>query len=135
MLKKVFLDTNIVADIIDAQRVHHQSAMRLVEKLIDEAYDICISEDMLSTLFYISKDKKGTLDFFQNVIFEDWEILHFGHTVVRDGVATALKEALDLEDVLQCLCAKNHGCDTIVTNDMRFYNCGIRIVSAEAFLV
>lgn len=135
MLKKVFLDTNIVADIIDAQRAHHQSAMRLVEKLIDEAYDICISEDMLSTLFYISKDKKGTLDFFQNVIFEDWEILHFGHTVLYDGVAIALKETMDLEDVLQCLCAKHHGCDTIITNDTRFYDCGICIVGAEQYLV
>lgn len=131
MSKKIFLDTNIVADIIDAKRENHTKAMKLMEKIIDDNQVVCISEDMLTTLFYISKNKKETLEFFQNVIFIDWEILNFTKDILQNGVELSLQNALDLEDVLQCLCAKQCGCETIVTNDNKFYNCGIEVKSYD----
>lgn len=50
MTKKAFLDTNIVADVMDGARVKHKDAMRLLERLILDEYDIRISEDMITTL-------------------------------------------------------------------------------------
>ncbi|MDD2652771.1 MAG: type II toxin-antitoxin system VapC family toxin [Sulfurimonas sp.] len=131
MSKKIFLDTNVVADIIDAKRENHTKAMKLMEKTVNDNYVVCISEDMLTTLFYISKNKKETLEFFQNVIFIDWEILNFTKDILQNGVELSLQNALDLEDVLQCLCAKQSGCETIVTNDNKFYNCGIEVKSYD----
>jgi len=125
--KKIFLDTNIVADLIDAKRENHTKAINLMEKIIDNNHVVYISEDMLTTLFYISKNKKETLEFFQNVIFVDWKILNFTKEMLQDAVELSLKNSLDLEDVLQCLCAKNIGCETIITNDSRFYDCGVEI--------
>lgn len=61
--QSLFLDTNIVADMIDAFRVNHQQAMQRIKKLIFDAYDIFISEDMLSRLSYLSSDKKAHLSF------------------------------------------------------------------------
>ena len=58
MANKIFLDTNIVVDIIDKSRAKHKIALDFLEYLILEEYIICISEDMLTTLFYILKDKK-----------------------------------------------------------------------------
>jgi len=46
----------------------------------------------------------------------------------------SLEKDLDLEDVLQCLCAKENGCDVFITNDRKFYDCGINIMTTEAFL-
>jgi len=52
-------------------------AKRLVSFLVVNGYDVCINEDMLSTIFYLQKDKKKTLEFFK-VIQKRWHILPFG---------------------------------------------------------
>ncbi len=134
MSKKIFLDTNVVADIIDAKREGHQRAMGLVEKAIYDDVVLCLSEDMLTTLFYISKEKAKTLEFFKNVVFVDWEILNFSKETLFEGVELAQSGNLDLEDMLQCLCAKYGGCMAIVTNDNKFFDCGLKIFSVERFL-
>lgn len=134
MGKKIFLDTNIVADIIDAKRVNHVRSMELMKKLIVEGSTVCISEDMITTLFYISKEKSATLQFFKNVVFVDWEILYFGNNVLIEGVDLALESHIDLEDLLQCLCAKKYGCDTIITNDLSFSSCGIEVKKMEEYM-
>ena len=36
MNKKVFLDTNIVADIIDSKRLNHDLSITFMEKLLNE---------------------------------------------------------------------------------------------------
>jgi len=132
--KKIFLDTNIVADIIDVNRKGHMQSMKLMERLIDEMAEIYVSEDMLTTLFYISKDKKKTLEFFRHVVFTDWVVLHFGKDVLQEGVGVALEQEADLEDVWQCLCAKQEGCGALITNDLMFLTCGIEVVTVEKYL-
>ena len=131
MNNKVFLDTNIVADLLDSNRPNHRNSLGLVEELIKDDTAICISEDMISTLYYITKDKKATLDFFKNVIFVDWEVLSFGKELLQDAVELSIKEDQDLEDILQCLCAKINGCNALITNDKLFYDCGIEIQGSD----
>ncbi|MCV6608281.1 MAG: type II toxin-antitoxin system VapC family toxin [Campylobacterales bacterium] len=130
-MNRVFLDTNIVADLLDSSRNNHQKALELIEKLIYQDTTICISEDMITTLYYISKDKEATLDFIENVVLEDWEVLSFGEKVMKEAVALSKKKNEDLEDLLQCLCGKENGCSVIYTNDKKFVDCGIEIVSLE----
>lgn len=134
MNKKVFLDTNIVADVMNGARAHHKDAMRLLERLVSDDYVVCISEDMISTLYYISKDKASALEFFKNVIFIDWDILIFGKDILTQGIQISLDNGVDLEDALQCLCAKNNGCNILITNDKKFFDCGIEILTVERFL-
>lgn len=122
MNRRVFFDTNIVADIIDSSRQNHTKALELASFLIDENITICISEDMITTLYYISKDKHSTLQFLQNVVFEDWEILNFSKAVLKKATQLSLTNGADLEDLLQSLCAKEAQCEAIYTNDTGFYS-------------
>ncbi len=133
MANRIFLDTNIVADLIDDDRVNHLKSIEFLEYLILTNCEICISEDMITTLFYISKDKKSSLAFFKNVIYKDWKVMMFGQKLLKQATDISLIESLDLEDVLQCLCAKENGCSALITNDKKFYNCGIDILSIEEF--
>jgi len=133
-VNRVFLDTNIVADIIDKSRTNHNLAMESLERLIDNESTICISEDMITTLFYISKEKKWTLEFFKNVVFIDWEILNFSKNILIEAVEIALGGEFDLEDILQSLCAKYNECEVIITNDKKFYNCNIDVVNVHEYL-
>ncbi len=57
----------------------------LWEKLIVEKHTIVISEDMLSTIFYIGKDKKKTLEFFK-IITKRWTVSTFGKKVMEDAI-------------------------------------------------
>jgi predicted nucleic acid-binding protein len=130
----IYLDTNIIADMIDGARDNHELSLALLKKLMFEGYDIFISEDMLSTLYYISDDKKATLDFFENIVYVDWQLVSFGMDVVKEATHLSLTKGLDLEDTLQCLCAKKNGCTMLVTNDKKFVDCGVEIVNYERFL-
>ena len=132
--EKVFLDINIVADIIDTTRSGHPASSKLLETLIIGSCDICISEDMLSTLYYISKDKEKTLLFFENIVYIDWNILGFGMEVIQKATKLSLEQTQDFEDILQCLCAKENDCSIFITNDKKFHRCGIEIFSVETFL-
>jgi predicted nucleic acid-binding protein len=134
IVNKIFLDTNIVADIIDKSRPNHNQSLELLKQLIFSDYEICISEDIITTLYYILKDKKSTLNFLKNVILIDWTILIFGKSVLNEAIELSLEKNVDLEDTLQCLCAKENGCKILITNDKKFYDCGISICTIEDFL-
>lgn len=131
---KIYLDTNIVADMIDKSRQNHKSSVTLLKKAITHNYTVCISEDMLSTLYYISKNKRVTLEFFKNIIFIDWQILSFGKDIIESATDISFENDHDLEDILQCLCAKENGCFALITNESKFYDCGLKVCTADVFL-
>ncbi len=133
MRKKVFLDTNIIIDFWDDKRDGHIQVQLLMKHLILNNYTIMISEDMLSTIFYILKDKKRTLLFLQKIV-KSWEIVSYGLPLIKNAIDLSLEKDLDLEDLLQCLCAKENSCEVLITGDGGFFDCGINILTANEFL-
>ena len=131
---KIYLDTNVVADIIDETRMNHTISLKLLKYLALNNCNIYISEDMLTTLYYILKDKKEILIFFKNLVFIDWNVSAFGLDVIKSATNLSLENSFDLEDVLQCLCAKQNGCEVLITNDNKFYDCGLEIYKTVEFL-
>jgi len=131
--KHIYFDTNVVLDIINNTRINHESANILFKFCIFNNYKIVVSEDMLSTVFYINKNKRQVLKFFK-VIQNDWHISIFGKDVIKDAIDLSLEKNIDLEDVLQCLCAKENGCEVLITNDKKFYDCGLSVCTTEEFL-
>ena len=131
--KKVFFDANIILDILDSSRYGNVDAKLLWKKIVVNDIDIVISEDMLSTIFYVNKNNKNTLEFF-SMIEKRWTISDFGKKLIKDAINLSLEKNLDLEDTLQCLCAKKNNCDVLITNDKKFYDCGVKIMSTKEFL-
>ena len=129
----IFLDINVVVDFIESSRAGHQAAVELIQHLTINDYAIHISEDMLTTIYYIAKNKKVALSFLKNIV-DDWRVLAFGMQVVERGIDLSLKHELDLEDVLQCLCANENDCKMLITNDKQFYDCGLPIQKVNEFL-
>ena len=117
----------------DSSRPRHLETTQLFSFLIKNDYNIFISEDMISTLFYISKDKKKMLKFLE-VIQTEWTISAFGKDVIKNAIKLSLSSNLDLEDLLQCLCAKENGCEVLLTNDVKFLDCGVKVMNVDAFL-
>jgi predicted nucleic acid-binding protein len=134
MDKKLFLDTNIVIDIIDEARKSHQKAKETLLKIIDEDYEVYVSEDMISTIYYILKGNQKVLLFFKSIL-KEWNVVPFGVDVINQAIDFCLDNGSDLEDTMQCICAKNYECKLFLTNDKKFVDCGIDIVNYDRFLV
>jgi len=133
-MKNIFLDTNIVLDFLDKKRSLHLKAKELITKLTIEDYSIFISEDMLNTIFYISKEKEKVLLFFETII-EKWSVVPYGLTLISEAITKCqVNKGQDLEDTLQCLCSRKHDCIYIVTSDKGFVDCGIEIVNYDGIL-
>ena len=133
-MKRVFLDTNILVDLLDEKREKNDLAIKLIEKLINEDYEIFISEDMLSTVYYIVKNKEKVLNFYKDIVDDKyWHIVPFREDVIQKAIDFSLKHNKDFEDALQCFVAKKHKCISI-TEDKKFVNCGIKILNYEEFL-
>lgn len=130
---KIYLDINVIIDFTDSSRKRHLETTQLFSFLIKNDYNIFISEDMLSTLYYISKDKKKILQFLK-VIQESWTVSSFGKDVIKNAIGLSLEKNVDLEDLLQCLCAKENDCEVFLTNDIKFFDCGVKIMSVNEFL-
>ncbi len=133
MIQNIFLDTNIILDFLDDKREDHKKVQQLIQYLILNNYKITLSEDMLSTIFYIIKDKKATLQFFKTII-RKWNIVPYGLELIEEAIDIALEKDLDLEDLLQCLCAKKYDSRILITKDKGFYNCGLTLYTTNDFL-
>jgi len=131
--KRIFLDTNIILDFLDDKRPKHSHAMILLDRLSRDGWRIVISEDMFSTIFYIRRGNRRVLEFFRYVLRE-WSVVPYGKPLMREAVERALRESLDLEDTLQCLCAKKEECAIVVTEDQGFVDCGVRVMGYDKAL-
>ncbi|CAA6808223.1 MAG: Putative nucleic acid-binding protein [uncultured Sulfurovum sp.] len=133
-MKNIFLDTNIILDFLDKKRPLHTESKALISKLITEDYSIFISEDMLSTIFYISKDKEKVLLFFETII-DKWSVVPYGVALISQAITNCkTHQGQDLEDTLQCLCAKKHDCVYIITSDKGFVDCGVEVLNYDEML-
>jgi len=132
MEDKIFLDTNIILDFLDKNRKNNSLAMETMQFLILNDYKIFISDDMLSTIYYINKDKKKTLMFFRDIL-DIFNIVYFDKEIISESLDIAIKNSCDLEDTLQCVCAKQNKCKFILTNDKKFVECGVEIINYDYF--
>ncbi len=131
-MNRVFLDTNILIDFLNEKRENHLLAVEMLVKFIEDDYEIYISEDMLSTIYYLVKDKQKVLKFFYDII-DEWNIVSFDRDVILEAIEFSLNKNKDFEDVLECFTAKKYDC-VLITNDKSFVNCGIKITGYKGDL-
>ncbi|MDD3466482.1 MAG: type II toxin-antitoxin system VapC family toxin [Campylobacterales bacterium] len=133
MANKLFLDTNIIIDIIDEARPSHPKAKATLIKIIQDDYEVYVSEDMISTVYYILRGNAKVLHFFKSILSQ-WHIVPFGTDVIAEAIEVCISSGKDLEDTMQCLCAKKHGCTLLLTSDQTFIDCGVALMTYEQFL-
>ena len=134
---KIFLDTNIVLDFLDDKRFENKKAIKLINGAIINKDQLVISEDILTTIYYIAKktvSRKDILIFFEMITF-DFLIVGFGKNVIKKSIKLCQKnDKLDFEDVLQSVCAGSNNCDIIITNDKKFPVIKVPVKTTKDFL-
>ena len=130
-MKRVFLDTNILIDYIQA-RAGGDDAKQLLMRGRDGEVSLYASFLTFANMAYILNGKAD--------IYELFAMLTSFITVLPmdgDQLQAALSQrAKDFEDMLQYQCAKVAGCDTIITGNKRHFTefCDMPLMTANEFL-
>ena len=130
-MKRVFLDTNILIDYIQA-RAGGDDAKQLLMRGRDGEVSLYASFLTFANMAYILDGKAD--------IYELFAMLTSFITVLpmdSDQLLAALSQrAKDFEDMLQYQCAKVAGCDTIITGNKRHFTefCDLPLMTANEFL-
>ena len=134
---KIFLDANVVIDFLDGQRRYHNLSVQFFKQAIKNNDKLIISEDILTTVFYVCKKEiaqKKIFDFFE-LLNTEFMISGFGSTVIEKSIKLCRSNnKFDFEDVLQSVCAESNECDLIITNDKNFPELKVSILPIKEFI-
>lgn len=134
-MKKVFLDTNVLLDVIEKR-----PGLAEAQKIIDYASGDCFTRLYVSTLtianaayvirrrplLEIKQCLKECMGFCNVLPMNDMQLFE----AIRSG------NSPDFEDNLQIMCAEYGGCDLIVTNNVSHFrpHTDIPVLSPEEFI-
>lgn len=129
-MKKIFLDTNIVLDLLI--REEYKSQIRdLISR--SEEYDLYISYLTVANAAYIMR-KYPTFELKSNLrlILELFEIISNDKVQIEKALQA---DSSDFEDMLQYQSAKSIGCDVILTRNLKdFKFSDIPVMDVMTFL-
>lgn len=115
---KLFLDTNVLIDIIDADRPERQSALTFLEIADYNGIQLFTTGICVATTAYVI----GNAPAFRRSMKRLSEIIHIAP--VTDEITALATESghPDYEDSLLIACAHTSGCDAIITRDASHFN-------------
>ena len=130
-MKRVFLDTNILIDYIQA-RAGGDDAKQLLMRGLDGEVSLYASFLTFANMAYILNGKADIYELF-TMLTEFITVLPMDSDQLQAALSHRVK---DFEDMLQYQCAKVGGCDTIITGNKRHFTefCDLPLMTANEFL-
>ena len=134
-MKRVFLDTNVLLDGLDAQREQHSWGQMLLTLSQDGAIKGITSTQCLVDFSYLyTKGQKARISELGDLIQDLNNILTIQDTTRYDLLLAATHYRDDFEDAVLTAVALSADCDVIVTRDKDFDDpYGLPIVSPDEF--
>ncbi|MBR2237724.1 MAG: PIN domain-containing protein [Prevotella sp.] len=134
-MMRVFLDTNILLDIIEARQKFLLASSNVFDLGIKRRIELFATPLTFANCVYTARKNVG----YENAIHGLKALKAYVKTTTMDDnqVMDALcSDMPDFEDMLQYKAAEAAGCDAIVTRDKKrhFPQKGIPVLSPEAFL-
>ncbi len=127
---KVFLDANIILDMIDLDRGHADQTKQHLKSYIRNGDLLYTSCDIFTTVFYVASKKvehQQLLDTLEKIL-DFVAIIPIDINTISQAIQISkTTNHKDLEDILQYVCAREYGCERIITNDQKFYSPDIEI--------
>lgn len=128
-MKRIFLDANIVLDLLDGQRPGHADAL-LLEKAVESSQSICLCAwHTLSIVAYVGAKVFGKEEIHQLLkeLLVSWTVPDTGTEEARNAF---IYLSGDYEDAMQIASAVAGRADYLVTRDKDgFSKCPVKIVS------
>ena len=132
-MKKIFVDTNILLDLLFQRRGFFLDAKRLFNYSKSRNIDIFISAISINTIYYLLQ-KKFTKEHSKHLleyIYDITDILPFDENIIFLAHQSSFK---DLEDAFQYFTAKKYNIPVIITRNQKdFLVDDISIVDIKEF--
>ena len=132
-MKKIFVDTNILLDLLFQRRGFFLDAKRLFNYSKSRNIDIFISAISINTIYYLLQ-KKFTKEYSKHLleyIYDITDILPFDENIIFLAHQSSFK---DLEDAFQYFTAKKYNIPVIITRNQKdFLADDISIVDIKEF--
>lgn len=124
-MNKIYIDTNIILDLLDANRITHKDSLKLLSfYLNDSNTELFVNSDSLTNIFYILRYrvKLSFLDSIEKIenIKDMFEIVSIEKNEIELAIEICKNgEFKDFEDALQYICALKADCELIITNNIK----------------
>lgn len=135
-MKKVFLDTNIIVDLIADRRPFSKHAIEIFNKAEEKKIEIFTSSHSIATTHYLLKkylDEKPLREVLYNLL-DYLTVVPVDIDVLKKGLRSKHK---DFEDAIQILCASSiKKIDCIVTRNTKdFKDCEILVMTPNELCI
>lgn len=135
-MKKVFLDTNIIVDLIADRRPFSKHAIEIFNKAEEKKIEIFTSSHSIATTHYLLKkylDEKPLREVLYNLL-DYLTVVPVDIDVLKKGLRSKHK---DFEDAIQILCASSiKKIDCIVTRNTKdFKDCEILVMTPDELCI
>ena len=135
-MKKVFLDTNIIVDLIADRRPFSKFAIEIFNKAEEKKIEIFTSSHSIATTHYLLKkylDEKPLGEVLYNLL-DYLTVVPVDIDVLKKGLRSKHK---DFEDAIQVLCASSIAkIDCIVTRNTKdFKDCEILVMTPDELCI
>ena len=116
---KIFLDTNILVDLLDNSRQNFLEAATVFEAAKEGILDVCLSSQSITDCAYIARKKPaGVYRAAMSRIMPFVDIV----PVTKEHIAEAVSSACpDFEDAALIACAEDNLCDIILTANVSHF--------------
>lgn len=131
---RVFLDTNILFDVLDNKAIKHSLSESLFNSLLERNIIIYVSPTSFAVIFYLISKSLKDKQWARKVILQFFSALKFSREdyIIMEKVMNSNFE--DLEDAMQYFSAQDAGVDCIITNNLTdFPKKGVPVYSIENF--
>ena len=134
MMKKVFVDTDIIIDLLAMREPHYQFSARLFSKADEGDLKIYVSSLSLSNLNYFLSRQYSAAQARKKLL--TFKALVTVLSVSDKSVELALNSDFnDFEDALQYFTALEHKITTLLTRNLKDYKkANISVLTAEQYL-
>ena len=133
-MKKIFVDTNILLDLLFQRRGFFLDAKRLFNYSKSRNIDIFISAISINTIYYLLQ-KKFTKEHSKHLleyIYDITDILPFDENIIFLAHQSSFK---DLEDGFQYFTAKEHHIPFLITRNIKDFTVDdLSVLSPQQFL-
>jgi predicted nucleic acid-binding protein len=131
-MKKVFVDTNIIVDLIADRKPFSKYAIEIFDKAEEKNINLFTSSHSIATTHYLLKkyvDEK-TLRSVLYSLFDYITVVEVDTEVLKKGLRSKHK---DFEDAIQILCASSiEKLDCIVTRNIKdFRDCELSVLTPD----
>jgi predicted nucleic acid-binding protein len=139
-MKKIFLDANILIDILDNNRPCSAQSAEVFEILVRgvDRFKLLTSCDLLTTVYYFTQKPLGQEKALKKIrkLNQILEVIEFGNIEVEEAIdlMERNKKYSDLEDTIQYVMARKEKCDYIITNDKKFASGDVPVLSSREAL-